>query len=213
MPLWRYMDFWKFLNLINSSQLYFPNVEQLGDQHEGKIPERIFDAMKSLDRNLGRVDFAEKYVEGLNRARKEILVSSWSAGFSENFAMWKMYAKEKLGVAIKTDIEGLKNAFNEAKENIYIGEVEYYDNNNPGYMTGNIYYSFLVKHNYYNFENEVRCIHCLNTEEKKIISSKNIKVDLNLLIKELYISRFAKDIGIEDLINKMKNEKNLKFEI
>jgi hypothetical protein len=44
-PYWRYMDFWKFLNLINTSKLFFPNIEMLGDQNEGKIPEKIFNMM------------------------------------------------------------------------------------------------------------------------------------------------------------------------
>ena len=153
LPLWRYMDFWKFLKLLNSSELYFPNVEMMGDQHEGKIPQKIFDLMLKEDELLGRKNkFAQNYKEFIeNRLRKKTLILSWNANSTESFAFWKMYAKEKLGIAIKTNLDRLKNSVKDAEENIYIGEVRYYDDNKPTYRTGNTFYTFLTKNNYYEF--------------------------------------------------------------
>ena len=160
LPLWRYMDFWKFLKLISTSKLYFPNITMLGDDHEGRIPEKIYNLMLEDDKRQGRTNNYAKnyksYVE--NTVRNETLVCSWVANTKESFAMWKMYAKEKLGVAVKTDFERLKKAFDKAQEDIYIGEVTYYDDKKPFYRIGNIFYSFLIKHNYYDFESEVRCL-------------------------------------------------------
>lgn len=78
LPLWRYMDFWKFLMLLNSSELYFPNVEMMGDQHEGKIPQKIYELMLKEDERLGRKNkFAQNYKEFIeNRLRKKTLILS-----------------------------------------------------------------------------------------------------------------------------------------
>ena len=36
--VWRYMDFDKFEDLIQSSQLYFPRLDRMGDLTEGLFP-------------------------------------------------------------------------------------------------------------------------------------------------------------------------------
>lgn len=206
LPFWRYMDFYKFISLINTSKLYFPVVEVLGDQHEGKIPEKIFKMMFKDDEESAII-----YKQGIGRLRKETFVSSWTASEKECFAMWKMYAKEKLGIAIKTNFEKLKEAFKNEKETIYIGEVVYYNNNKPKYQIGNTFTTILTKHNYYEFESEVRCITMIYENEKYYF--KNIEVDLNTLIEEVYISPFAYESGIIDTIEFLKIKKSLKFDI
>lgn len=213
LPLWRYMDFWKFLKLLNSSELYFPNVEMMGDQHEGKIPQKIFDLMLKEDELLGRKNkFAQNYKEFIeNRLRKKTLILSWNANSTESFEFWKMYAKEKLGIAIKTNLDRLKNSVKDAEENIYIGEVRYYDDNKPTYRTGNTFYTFLTKNNYYEFESEVRCI--AQIENDDTATSKNIKVDLDELIEEVYISPFAEKSGLLEIIEFLREKNNLGFKI
>ena len=118
---------------------------------------------------------------------------------------------KNLGVAIKTDYERLKKAFGKAPEDIYIGEVLYYDDNKPSYRVGNTYYSFLIKHNYYDFESEVRCITSLKKDDKEPF--KNIDVDLNTLIDEIYISPFAIEAGFQDLLEHLKEKYTLDFTV
>lgn len=213
LPLWRYMDLWKFLKLINTSEIFFPNVEMMGDQHEGKIPQKVYEWMLQEDEKLGRKNnFAQNYKGFIeNRLRKKTLILSWNANQNESFALWKMYAKEKLGIAIKTNFERLKKSFKNADENIYIGEVRYYDNNKPAYKIGNTFYTFLTKNNYYEFEAEVRCITEISNDETT--TTKNVKVDLNELIEEVYISPFAEKTGLTEIIEFLKEKYNLNFKI
>lgn len=212
-PYWRYMDFWKFLNLINTSEIFFSNVEMLGDQHEGRIPEKIFQMMLKKDEMEGYNCNDAKNYKNLteNVIRKKIIILSWSANETESFAMWKMYAKEKLGIAIKTNFDRLKKAFDKTEEDIYIGEVRYYNDDKPSYRTGNTFYTFMTKHNYYEFETEVRCIAEISDEDEP--SSKKIKVDLNELIDEIYISPFAHETGLIEIIEFLKEKNNLSFKI
>jgi len=200
LPYWRYMDLWKFLDLLNTSQLFFPNVEMLGDQHEGKIPEKIYRLMLDEERQNGATNNAASNLKWFieKRLRPKTLICSWIANEKESFAMWKMYSKDKLGVAIKTNYDRLKDSFNQTNENIYIGEVRYYDDNKPAYKIGNTFYTFLVKHNYYDFESEVRCITEIKTEEMGE-TFKKIKVELNTLIEDVYISPFSSQVGFVEI--------------
>ena len=36
--IWRYMDFTKFVNLLDTSKLFFPRADKLGDPFEGSFP-------------------------------------------------------------------------------------------------------------------------------------------------------------------------------
>lgn len=212
-PLWRYMDLWKFLKIINSSSLFFPSVSLLGDQQEGKIPNRVFELMKEHENNNGRSDnFVEVYREFVeNYSINSTLVLSWNAAENESFALWKMYAKDKLGIAIKTNFEKLKMAFKDTPEKIYIGEVKYYDNEKPEYDVVS-FSTLLTKHIYYSFEREVRCLTRLEDNEKNI-NFKNIKVDLNELIEDVYLSPFAFESGLHEIIEHLKEKHKLQFNI
>jgi len=214
LPLWRYMDFWKFLKLLSSSQLFFPNVEMLGDQHEGKIPNKIYELMLAKEREQSP---AIKFVEGYkdlveDKLRSKTFICSWVASNKESYGMWKMYSNDKLGVAIKTDFESLKKSFSAASEDIYIGEVFYYDPTKPKYKIGNTFFSFLVKHNYYDFESEVRCL-TENQPDEKRVTSKYIQIDLNTLIKEVYISPLASETIMLDILEFLKSKYSLEFNI
>ena len=212
-PIWRYMDFWKFLNLITTSKLYFPNVTMLGDQYEGRIPQKMKPLIIEEYIKSGRNEkMAKDYMNFIeNELRHRTLVSSWTASHKESFAMWKMYSKDKLGIAIKTDYDSLAKAFQTSSEDIYIGEVIYYDDEHPFYKIGNTFFSFLVKNNYYDFESEVRCI--AEIEHSEDASYKNIDVNLQDLIKELYISPLSEKTGILEIIEFLKEKYSLSFEV
>ncbi|MFP8490014.1 hypothetical protein ACKGJO_13075 [Gracilimonas sp. Q87] len=206
------MDLWKFLKIINTSTLFFSSIEMLGDQLEGKIPDTVYKLMKEHDKRQGRddnfVDVFKEFME--DYPRNQTLISSWTAAEHESFALWKMYAKDKLGVAIKTDLEHLKRSFSSAKEEIFIGEVQYFDKNNPVYGFGQ-FSTLLTKHIYYNFEQEVRCLTRIGDDEN--LRFKNINVNLNELLEEVYLSPFAIEYGLQEIIEFLKEKHQLKFKI
>ena len=213
MPLWRYMDFWKFLSLLSTSKLFFANVEMLGDQHEGRIPQKIYEMMLKEEQQSGQFfNSANNYKSMIENLRKTTFICSWIASEKESFAMWKMYAKGKLGISVKSNYDRLKRAFAKASEDIFIGEVSYYDIKKPFYRTDNTFYSFLVKHNYYDFESEVRCVTEIQ-DNPEGVSFKTIDIDLNILIDEIYISPFGLEIGFVEIIEFLKLRHQLDFKI
>lgn len=211
--LWRYMDLWKFLKLINSSKLYFPNLQDLGDQNEGKIPVDFFNWMIEQDKKNGKIDeFPYVYKKWMDKhMSNRAVVNSWSAYDDESFALWKMYAKDKLGVAIKTDIDNLIKAFKDTEETIYISDVNYLDIEKRNYKLGSPFNNYITKNKYYEFESEVRCLILL--EEKDDKDAKEIKVNLNNIIKEVYLSPFAFQTGLYDVIDFLKKKHKLIFKI
>lgn len=209
-PIWKYMDFWKFLNLLETRALYFSSSQYLGDNFEGRIPKAILKLMLENDKKLGTAN--NERLNGFleNVIRKETLISSWTFHENESFAMWKMYAKDKMGIAIQTDLNSLKNSFSKTNRRIYIGEVQYFNEKDLHYDTSNLYYPFLVKLKYYSFEQEIRCItSCLEEETKE---SKLILVDLKELMKTIYISPNAKP-EFKKMLILLRKEYNLNFEI
>jgi len=209
-PIWRYMDFWKFLNLIETQSLFFSNSDNLGDNNEGRIPIFILNRMIKEDELKGNTYNAELNFFLENTLRKTHLISSWSFAERESFAMWKMYAKDKMGIAIETDLGSLKDSFKKTPRNIYIGEVNYINEDNYYFSTSNMFYPFITKLDFYKFENELRCMTTLKDDE--ISTSKLIKVDLKSLIKKVHISPNSNPEFLK-LIKLLKKEYELTFEI
>ena len=202
------MDFWKFLNLLETKSLFFSNSNNLGDNNEGRIPFFILEKMLEEDKQTGhkRNEELNNFLE--NKLRKTHLISSWSFAERESFAMWKMYAKDKMGIAIETDLNSLQESFKNTDRNIYIGEVNYINDENYYFSTGNLFYPFVTKLDFYSFENEIRCITV--NQEDEIAESKLVNVDLNLLIKKIHISPNAKP-EFRKLIDLLKKEYQLNF--
>lgn len=205
-PLWKYMDFWKFLNLLETNSLYFSNAENLGDNNEGRFPKEVFEMM--LQKNAEHYTFLKNELE--NKLRKETLISSWTYRKNESFAMWKMYSKDKMGVTIKTDLDSLKKSFHKTDRIIHIGEVTYYNKEKFDYSFTNLNYAFLNKLDYYNFEKEIRCISSCRLDE--VAECKLVEVDLNELLKTIYISPNSKP-EYKKLLELLKKQYNLNFNI
>lgn len=209
-PIWRYIDFWKFLNLLETKSLYFSDAKNLGDNHEGRIPKVVYDMMLEEDKKRGNNLNERLYNLLEKKLRKKTLISSWTYNEKESFAMWKMYSKDKMGIAIKTDLESLKNCFDKTNRDIYIGEVNYFNEDKFDYPIDNLYYPFLVKLEYYRAEKELRCITSCRKDEVK--EGKLVQIDLNSLLKTIYISPNSKP-EYEKILRLLRTEYKLDFDI
>ena len=126
--LWRYMSLPKFLDLINTQEMYFANNKQLvdSDPYEGRLP--IFtDLLLALIKQINFhkqahpdlpdyiMNVDSKKIEKIHKTLEEIkentFINCWHINNDENYLMWQSYAKEKGGVAIVTDIYSLIEAF------------------------------------------------------------------------------------------------------
>lgn len=148
--LWRYMDFAKFVLLLDQRALYFARADVLGDAFEGAsgIAERqpIWDAYYlEYFRNAVRTvpgqtePVPEEHVEReaarllsnikavVQHERRETFVSCWHANTGESEALWRLYCPPNtMGVAIETDAERLMAAIGD-DAGVKLGRVQYVD--------------------------------------------------------------------------------------
>jgi hypothetical protein len=147
--IWKYMDFTKFVSLLEKKSLYFSRIDKLGDPFEGSttIVNKRFIRMVNAE-NIKRlreegaseekisertnlfkeVEKLDSEWEFLKEYRKNIYVSCWHLSGHESAAMWNLYLKSNEGIAIQSTYKRFKNCFNNNKiAEVYIGQVKYID--------------------------------------------------------------------------------------
>jgi len=138
--IWRYMDFTKFFSLVNSSALYFPSAMQLAenDPYEGSFTKGDIEYEPGNDAQLAPLDLGQETFdlmkvnnknlrslakEGL---RKVAYINSWYISDYESAAMWKVYAEEKSGIAIRSSVGRLKDAVNAVEQTVVMGATKFW---------------------------------------------------------------------------------------
>ena len=92
-------------------------------------------------------------------------INCWCLSNYESFGMWNAYADAATGVAIKSDVKSIIDAFNVPEYNnpdTTIGKVEYIDSKGMTQKPGerlNFYYIAFSKTKPYENEKEIRLIH------------------------------------------------------
>lgn len=219
--IWRYLDFAKFISILDRKALFFGRADRLSDQFEGAY---------SFSKDF------ESLIKKLTPQEKEILLSipkftsqfmyvnCWCLSEYELSAMWKLYLKSDKGIAIRSTYKRLSECFNKTsvyKEGIEIGKIKYIEHGKY-LIPPNICLSFLHKRKSFEHEKELRAIIVLISDEKieepkdkKNKKSENdlassgiyIPIDLDILIEKIYISptseKWFKDL-VESIVKKYK---------
>ena len=128
-PLWRHFKTERFMELLQSSQLYFASARQFEDPFEGAVA--VLPPGFPVDTCYAKPEFGENAFEELRRLTK---VSCWHRASYESDAMWQLYAGSKKGVAVRTTPERIKFAAKPfhlkpeyRHEDLWAGNVKYVD--------------------------------------------------------------------------------------
>ena len=116
-----------------------------------------------------------------------MFISCWHESDRESAAMWKLYAREHDGAAIKTDFRSLRDSLT-GSEPVHIGRVSYIDYQNTLINEGNAFDPYLCKRQEFEHEREVRAISL-----GPVFSGMYHTVDLRTLIKNVVIAPYAED--------------------
>lgn len=195
--VWRYMGLDKFLDLAVNRRLYFVNASRLSDQYEVTLPPYTIKERENTLRNKG-LDGAElteeltAFEQAHRPLRQRALVSCWSLGRHESYALWKIYLDgARAGVAIRTSVTALRKALENGDdpepEDLYLAEVEYGD-----YLPDEEINPFTLvsrKRNFYAYENELRLFMLRDASTSE--AGRFVRVDLGALIDRIYLSPFA----------------------
>ncbi len=197
----KYLSFTAFLAMLEDKALYFTRAKCFADPNEFPIYENdaeVFPMKK------------EEYEGMVEQFKNEAFVNCWRLSEHESFGMWNVYADMATGIAIKSDVKRLFEAFNSIPQNkeidVWAGKVNY-DIRKMTQIYGkrlNVLYIAFTKTIPYENEKELRLLY--HDYKKEITSDyKGYSVDMGALIKEIYVGPSAKPYVktlVENIIKK-----------
>ena len=230
--LWRYMDFTKFVSLLETRSLFFARADKLGDPFEGSVPKNNIVFRSTLEPEFSDEEIL-RYALIMKQVPRFTLVSCWHESSHESEAMWRLYASANGGIAVKTNFDAFGRSFL-TNERIHIGAVQYVDYDNDQIPENDLLFPYLYKRESFKHEQEVRAIvqylppglstdelkdSIRNTPESEINQWPDIcdigldyEVDLNLLIQEVVVSHFAPE-WLLDLVEKITKRYGLEVPV
>ena len=200
--IWRYMDFAKFVNLLDTESLFFCRADGFEDEWEGTFPKGTIDKY-NLNKKFIKSNDGNKYSLCEWQNKKEVrshLINCWHVNDYESDAMWKLYSSNRQSIAIQSTIGRLKRCFKKTAERIWIGEVEYGDfkilkPNNRVFNMGepNILKTFFLKRKEFEHEKEIRAITNIAYNRHKQEKGILVDIDLNELVETIVIPPNSED--------------------
>ena len=208
--LWRYMDFSKFVAMLQQGGLYFTRAANFSDRFEAAAgiasreniwneyyldffskvivtPPPGYPPIKKLDDEIEREAglMLRQLKSGYARARNS-LVSCWHMNDVESEAQWQIYCSSGApGLAVRTSVDRLWNATkNETGANI--GKIHYIDFRRdfaPGDQR------IFCKRSSLAHEREVRAV--LPNDESAPADGRLVPCNLNELIEEVVLSPYS----------------------
>lgn len=204
--VWRYMDFTKFVSLIDSRRLYFTRADRFDDSFEGswpkmnvaarqdvppEIPLEAQENFRSHMANMGEIN---------RRWPKFNAINCWHMNDHESAAMWKLYLKSDEGIAIQSTYKKLKDAITD-DEHFFLGVVKYIDYEREWIDAGNLLSPFVHKRKSFEHEREVRAVVTkwptgesgFDFTQETIAHGLQLRVDLERLVENIYVAPSAPD--------------------
>ena len=192
-PLWRYMDFSKFVAMLVNGGLYLSRIDRLGDIYEGWVP-------KPVKKHYGGF-FVQEEMERDNELRKRssverrnYYVSCWHANDEQSDAMWKLYVKGAEGIAIRTTCRNLQASLADTPEELWLYKVMYTNYEKEPNHGGSMLRACLTKRKPFAHEEEVRVIWYMGEDSKfspqkgTLDSGFYVQCNLANLIEQVYVA-------------------------
>jgi hypothetical protein len=188
--LWKYLDFTKFVSLLETNSLYFARADKMLDPYEGTYP-----------------------LADYQQARKQVFLNCWHQNDFESAAMWELYAQRGEGMAIKSTYAKLeKSLLSYDKQDLHLGEINYIDFATIKESCSDPLEAFAYKRKSFEHEKEVRavikCIDQSHCRHKGIF----VPINMNELVDEVYIAPYSED-WIRDLAEAMVSKYKLNIPV
>ena len=188
--IWRYMDFTKYVSLLESRSLFFSRSDLLNDPYEGAMSHAnaklrsVTDFYKDIPQN-----FFDQLSQHAFWLRNWTYVSCWHMNEHESAAMWKLYAKTNEAITIQSTFKRLHDCL---PENCHVGKVHYIDYDKDWLPDNNALYPFVHKRKSFEHEREIRAVISewgnYNQRESNPSSGKQITINLENLVEKVYVA-------------------------
>lgn len=204
------------MSLLTTGSIYLRRVDLLEDNHEGVYPLGFIEGL--LDYKEFRTKKPKAILNILLMFQeymgKSVYINCWSKDPTEQHLMWKNFCPDRQGVLIETTVGDLKKTLSSTNKEIYISEVVYFNDNEPLRTQSNFLNDplipFIHKRNYFQGENEVRCIFVEN--KKNPDDGVYISININDLVKTIYICPTAPSY-FSDMIKDLTKKYGYNFDI
>jgi hypothetical protein len=205
-PLWRYMDFSKYVAMLASQTLFFSRLDQLQDPFEGAMgnedtqdawcnhylsffrysmrnpPEGHVCPLSEQEIEQEAERILTEFRAGNARKSRITFVNCWYESEHESDAMWRLYAEQsRFAVAIQSTV-GLLRKYTE--EQITVGRIRYID-----YCKAfpDISFPHFFKRKAFEHEREVRAV-MIDMHSDVKVAGKAVGINPQLLILGVKIS-------------------------
>ncbi len=207
--VWRYMDFTKFVSLLEKSDLWFTRADKLNDPYEGTLSRRSLYLEGVVPEQSAEYDRFVKIVRDSQREwRKWVVVNCWHLNEFESAAMWSLYVKSDCGIAIQSTFDNLTRSFDGYSEkSVYAGLVHYRDYDIDKIPVSFPFSAVMYKRRSFEHEKEVRVL-IINKENgvdlrmEPLFEGLSVPVDLDTLIEKIYVAPKVGDWAY-DLVKKI----------
>lgn len=189
--IWRYMDFIKFISILESSALFFSRADRFKDKLEGKHSDYDLDMLKKevQKENYDGDEAIKAYNEAFQRLKTKMFISCWFMKEYESDGMWQIYGKIDESIAIQTTYAKLQKTVLDVEPYAEIAMVDYihYEIHDKPMVGG--FHPFFHKRMSFEDESEIRAViwNRDSTEEYGM----NLPVDIGSLMEKIYISPLA----------------------
>jgi hypothetical protein len=202
--IWRYLDFTKFVSLLDRRALFFARADKMPDPFEGssskanvRLRPDVYKDMpeKSRDKMLAEWAYLSR------ESRRFTLLNCWHISENESAAMWKLNLKTDEGVAIRSTFRRLADSLKMCTEyTVHIGKVKYIDYETDWLPEGNAFYPFLHKRRSFEHERELRAViqklplvegMGIDLAQPSPDAGAYVPVDVDLLLETVFVSPAA----------------------
>jgi len=192
--LWRYLDFTKFISMLEKSSLFFVFMSFLNDPFEGSISA----INNGLRPSLFEKKLFEKKIDR-EQLRSRVAVSSWHMNTQESAAMWKLYAQTNEAVCVQSTYSLLRKTLPPV---FRISEMNYVDYNSDYIPEYHPLAPFVFKRKSFEHEHELRALIDLKEADSTLHEFLGVEVsqygiyktaDLTGLIQKVYVAPESPD--------------------
>lgn len=218
--IWRYINYAKFMSLLQKGKLFFPKAIDLPDPFEGATTEANI-ASRQIDHPHIPKDMYKVSMKHMEVIKNSIYVNSWNINEDEANLMWASYLKQDFGIAIQSTYKRLRNCFqNNSNLKVRMLKIKYIDFKVEKFSEWKGYLYFAHKRKIYKYENELRAMALLMPHKRHEIPKEDftisgiyVPVNLDTLIEKIVVLSPKKELWYVDLVKSIICEYNLKKKV
>jgi len=197
--IWRYMDFTKFVSILENKGLFFARADNLGDPFEGSFSAVNKKLRPLIIKHADHLPDKSRNEDLVKKLRQWVQISCWHVSDYESAGMWNLYAKTEEAVCIQSTYGRLKNCL---PNNVKIGLVRYVDYLSEWIPESNLLAPFIYKRKSFEHEKELRAVLNLSGIDNSDLSFSDIEgdppnggkwvsLDISKLIEKVYVAPYA----------------------